>query len=764
MTPPKLGSVDVSATRDLHLEIFSTSIAPGEVAVDKRKLELANELAKQLEGSDLYYDPETVTFAELKDGKTQAVDIIKEATFVRELARADADQDGTLTEAEVQDMLVKYLGAEESSQYDVKKFLGEIEGLMANRYRPIAKNMEAYRSQLKWKPTLDAIKAYNHGLMLEDIRQSQAFLHPNGWSKSMLNIPGFVVAGTQNSFLKGISLFTDVNENSYLPMLPFDEVAFLNAVEGKNERDTALLHLERALSEGHKQGLDWYQDLNLSGLLDYMANKNEEFAESARILQEELPLEKLHDILRQEDPEQIWEDLLTFAAQERPQFMGAFGGGNTNKSVWGGAEEAAWYNLGGLLDDKNFNRLLGNRHNLYFANSVFSMMVAARLTDNDDFNAQLRDEAMDQRKDMMGDGGGFANLIWSTLIFSHERKDWSDVNALDGVGQVFNALFWFWQGPKVYQGLKDLGALRHTLNPHALVGLAAKWLRNSKPWKLNFFGGMGSTATREAIHQFNVGKAWGFWHGKGAMNMDDISRFVDDFEGLASPRYLDGSALSATEIANMERAPAGLFQGSRAEEEGFEVLAEHGRSTAEKIRQAAEAGKFKAYLKEGRISWADFSKALAESKTLSPQEWQALDDGVRLLIKDGEPYATQNLLVERLRERYFSIPGTKKLSARMNKAEKTIGMPLINRSLDTIYRGGHGPVGSAFTRWMFRLAGMEWTQQALLPNTAAQAEKNSEGSEWDALKSFNVYDRDHSMNLRSLPDPTEADPLLEELE
>lgn len=757
MTPPKLDSVDVSATQDLHLEIYSTSLAPGDVAVDKRKAELANELAKQLEGSDLYYDPQAITFAKLVGGETQAIDILKEARFVRELALADEDKDGQLTKAEVQDMLVKHLGADESSRYDVSRFLGDIENLMATRYRPIAQNMQSYRSQLQWKPSLDAVKAYSHGLMLEDIRQSQAFLHPNGWSKSALNIPGFLGAGTYNTFLKGISYLTEVSENSYASMMPFDEVAFQNALEAKNQRDVALIHLERALSEGHRQGTDWYRSLDMAGLLSYMENKNEDFAESARILKEELPLEKLHEILIQEDGQKVWEDLLAFAAQERPQFLSAFGGGNTNKSIWGGAHESHWYNAFGLLDDKNFNRVLGNRHNLYFANSVFSMMVAARLTDNDDFNTQLRQEAMAERKDMMGDGGGFSNLIWSTLIFSHERKDWSDVNALDGVGQVFNALFWIWQGPKIYQGLKDLGALRRTANPSAIFSLGAKWLINSKPWKLDFFGGMGSAATRRAIHQYNVGKAWGFGSSKTPMTLKQIDELAQSVEDLASPRYLDGSSLGAQEIANMERAPAGLFQGSKAEEEGLEVLSEHGRATADKIREAVKSGKFNAYLKEGKISWSQFSKALDEAKVLTDVEWQALDDAVRLIAKDGQPYRSASLLVDRIKERYFSIPGTQGIKAGSDALKKGQG----------VIAGAKIPlteitVGKSFTNWMFRLAMMEWTQQALLPNTAKAAERNSQDTEIEAMKSFNVFDRDHDLNLRQLPDPTQADPLFED--
>ncbi|MDX1386183.1 MAG: hypothetical protein R3257_01240 [bacterium] len=651
MTPPKAKPVDISALSDLHLEIYKNSFKPGDYEVNPRAAALADHLGTQLSGSDLQYDPREMSFYKVVNGETHKVDIYKEANFVQALRDSDTSGDQKIDLEEVKTMMARHLPEDQVGHYDPKSFLRDIEALMEIRYRPIAGNMSTFSADLKWMPTMRAIVAYNRGLLAEDVRQSQAFLHPNNILKSAGNLVGFPFTTAYNAEQKGLSLFTEVKDSDYVPFLIADEVSFHLAEKHYHERDLAVYHFFRALETASKGNYEWYQNQDINGALEYMKTEmGEEFAASAVVLEERLPLAALHNILIQDDTQKVGQDLLEFAKAERPSyqfnlwpfFAFAFGGGNQRRNVFDSAE--------------HFTRLGGGRNNQYFANSTLQMLKEKAFSPDMEANEALRAQADEVQSDMKGNGGGFANQLICPFISGHECRDWGDKELYDGTGHMMNSLYWFTLGwPKVSGAFHDVRATKHFWSPHSMMELGSRWLlrsvfpvRSSRSMSLGQkFGnlphptrGMGHLQTQADIGRFNFAKSWGLGASKPPLNQGAVGEMAEAIESITNGaqatlkqrgewmtagkikvQAMEGK-ISVAEMDALEEAGrhANLLSEGKYFAEDVRMIAEHGEGLAKKFRQLVEAGK----VTQKPVTWEELAKLLAKEGRLTSEEWIVL--------------------------------------------------------------------------------------------------------------------------------------------
>lgn len=765
MTPPKAKPVDISALTNLHLEIYKNSFKPGDYEVNPRAAALADHLNTQLSGSDLQYDPREMTFYQVMDGETHKVDIYKEAQFVQALRDSDTGGDRKIDLEEVKAMMARYLPEDQVGHYDPKSFLRDIEALMEIRYRPIAENMATFSADLKWMPTMRAILAYNRGLLHEDVRQSQAFLHPNNILKSAGNLIGFPFTTAYNAEQKGLSLFTEVKDSDYVPFLIADEISFHLAEKHYHERDLALYHFFRALEVASKGDYEWYKNLDIHGALAFMkSDMGEEFAASAEVLEERLPLVTLHNILLQDDPHQVGQDLLKFADAERPSyqfnlwpfFAFAFGGGNQRRNVFDSVE--------------HFTRLGGGRNNQYFANSTYQMLKEKAFLPNPEDPAggeevliaqqnayeALRAQADEAQKDMKGNNGGFANQLICPFISGHDCRDWGDKELYDGTGHMMNALYWFTLGgPKVSGAFHDIRAVKHFWSPHAMMEVGSRWfLRSMFParssrnlsWGQKFqniphpFRGMGHLQTQADLGRFNFVKSWGLGAGKPPLNQGAVGEMAEAIEkvthgakatlkqrgewmtaGKIKVQAMEGK-ISIAEMDAMEEASHGmdLLSEGKYFAEDVRMIADHGEGLAKKFRQLVEAGK----ISHKPLSWDELAGLLAKEGRLTPEEWIVLG---RMEEQLGRPVLAhyRNSLAE-LTSSLAKASPDKALTWKQLKEVIVKGGKLEAKQLDSL--GRYLLVGKGEARTV-----QEW---ARIVEEPANWARSLEGSPWRQLKAI----------------------------
>src|SRR5262249_13183749 len=141
--------------------------------------------------------------------------------------------------------------------------------------------------------------------------------------------------------------------------------------------------------------------------------------------------------------------LLEFAKAERPGFLG-FGSGNTRH--------------------RHFWNYLGTRNNLYFTRSVLQFLSSKAATQDAGHDKVMRAEARGLRKEMLGDGGGFGNIVsvaltqvtslFGKLYKPTPYRSWSDEARLDVVGRGLDIGLMLYGGGKLWNALGEIRGLR----------------------------------------------------------------------------------------------------------------------------------------------------------------------------------------------------------------------------------------------------------------------------------------------------------------
>jgi hypothetical protein len=337
-----------------------------------------DEQAKMFEGSDIVLDKQSGALKRLVAGQAEAdanaeiVTLEQEVEYVRQLRGADKNSDNHLDKTEISLMLRAALSEEQASQVDPQAFLEAIGVLMKNRYAPISKNVLEFRGALAFRPTLDALEIYNHGLYLDDMLQADAVFSPSRIGKTVTNsllfVPklGIKIFDHDTSVLQGDKWATDRAKSEY------------------SSRQKSLENLKKVIEEGVAKEKPWAVEGDLRGALAELSSGDRENISDRMVAAE------IHDILNIADPKERYLKLKNFAVAERPGFLG-FGGGNA--SGW------------------NFWNISGKHNNLYFAKSALAFLLSKARTGDGEFDNTMRTESRNIRKDMLGgQNAGFNNV------------------------------------------------------------------------------------------------------------------------------------------------------------------------------------------------------------------------------------------------------------------------------------------------------------------------------------------------------------------
>ncbi|HKX13090.1 MAG TPA: hypothetical protein VJP40_08060 [bacterium] len=335
-----------------------------------------DEQAKMFEGSDLVLDKKTGALTRLVTGQAEAngeiTSLEQETEYVNVFRNADADANGELTLAETRLLLQSSLSSEHASQVDPQAFLDSFAVLMEKRYRPISNNVKQFRGALAFRPTLDALEIYSHGLYLDDMLHADAVFSPSRIGKTVTNTALFVPKLAIKIFDHDTSV------------LQGDKWASDRAAGDYASRQKSLQNLKKAIDEGVEKEEPWALEGDLKGALAKLSSGDRENLEDRMVASD------LHRILGLTDPKERYLKLQEFAVRERPGFLG-FGSGNAN----------GW----------NFWNISGKHNNLYFAKSALAFLLSKAATGDGEFDNTMRVDSRNIRKDMMGgENAGFNNI------------------------------------------------------------------------------------------------------------------------------------------------------------------------------------------------------------------------------------------------------------------------------------------------------------------------------------------------------------------
>jgi hypothetical protein len=162
---------------------------------------------------------------------------------------------------------------------------------------------------------------------------------------------------------------------------------------------------------------------------------------------------------------------MEFAKAERPGFLG-FGSGNTRQ--------------------RHFWNYSGSRNNLYFARSVFKFLSSKAATQDGGHDKVMRAEARGLRKGMLGDGGGFGNIVsvaftqvtslFGKLYKPTPYRSWSDEAVLDSVGRSLDIGLMLYGGSKLWNALGEVRGLRRL---QGWRGVGRAWREARREGKFN---------------------------------------------------------------------------------------------------------------------------------------------------------------------------------------------------------------------------------------------------------------------------------------
>lgn len=524
MTPPKINRVDITPLDSLHLE----NLLGMEI----------HRAAEQFRGTDLSLDVESGELQRLlAGGQVETTSLEQESAWIQLIRESDANGDKALDLEETRKILASNLPEEQANAIDPDQFLTSIDHLMKTRYVPLAENMKAFRSDTLFSPTLDAVKLYNDGILMDELGMAHRTFRANGLGKTAVNIVGFLPSLARN-------LWTDS------PALLGDALAEDAAYIRHRERLTAIESLEAVVSKGIQDKAEWAASGDLKAALALV-----EDTDHRAILEEELCALKLHDVLYLQDAKERYNALYDFAIGERPGLLG-YGGGNSR--MHGGWMESAW----------NFS---GRRNNVFFAKTVLRFLAVKSATDDPAFDDELKAKARAAFSDITGDplagfnnlfSVGFTNILSGLQLIDEptEYRDWSDEAAMDGVGRAIDGALIVFASRRAFDFLGNANRLAKATTWGETVNL---WRSNAtlrQPFGGNSLLAAAKAAEQEAKTLGLAGRAGskttvGRWIDRGLSPLTRAKNAASAwlFKGLPS--------LSATQMAQLHSAKSAASGG-----------------------------------------------------------------------------------------------------------------------------------------------------------------------------------------------------------
>jgi len=460
MTPPK--KVDIHSLDSLYLENL--------LGLDP------SEAAQRFKGTDLILDTATDELKRIgPEGNGDVTSLEQEAAWIKtlrdaDLPGADGKKDGYLDVDEVKKLLGT-LPAESSSTIDPEKFLDSIAKLMLERYNPLARNMQGWKAELAFKPTLDALDLYNKGLLSAAYQQAGATIAFNSLTKTAVNIAGFV-----SYPLRRIGGTTEV--------LWGDMWAREAAKQDFDARQAVIEKLKAAIAKGVAANESWAIEGKFEEALKQLDPAD------AELLDDQLAATKLNRILNVDDPKDRYQRMMDFVRGDRPGWS-TFGTGNTSEG---------WFN--------DFWNYTGHRYNIFFARTVARFLGTKAATGDASSDDATHGEARLILADSQGDGGGYWNLaaVGLTAVgcsvgygatFGHvdmsdcvtEYRDWSDEDRMDALGRGIDGAIMVFGGNKFLGRLGEARKLASLRGIFATDGLWGTWKAAMAESKWNWLGG-----------------------------------------------------------------------------------------------------------------------------------------------------------------------------------------------------------------------------------------------------------------------------------
>lgn len=440
-------------------------------------------VAELFQGTDTYLDAKG-NLQVMVDKQTTTRTLEQEAAWVYNIKGADSNGDGFLDLKETRALIDATFSKEEAGKINEEQFLTGIEQTIQRRWARLALNMQKFEGDLNFKPTLDALDTYNDGIYIDEVRQAHSVFPLNGLGKTVGNIFTFPVYNT-------VFRATGNAQENWMLM---DDVAEAGAFKDYYRRKQAMADLREVIQEGlfpkdldekgnpkkdekgnflHKAPEQWALDGKLSEALTKLKEKN---PESYSILSTMIPAQTIHNILTIEDPKERANKLFEFAKGERPGFAGYFGGNATGSiAPWKDSEYKSWW--------KNYT---GRHNNIYFARSVFAFLGNKSATGDVTFDENMKSSANLERKDMLGDGGSFANVSAGVLTNvvcglgtwceTTPFRAWGDEARMDRVGRVIDIGIMAFTTYKGLQFWKEAWAFRRL---KGLRGVGAVYAENA---------------------------------------------------------------------------------------------------------------------------------------------------------------------------------------------------------------------------------------------------------------------------------------------
>lgn len=401
-------------------------------------------------------------------------------------ASGDTNGDGKLDLAEAQAVIDKSPGLQEKGTTP-ELLLKRTARLVAERYEPIDKKFKDHILTIPWYSTFEAVKLASAGVTFAELRDASSSLHPNNMAKWIPNGANMGLALFIKPFLAmgGWGSDTIAEFNDSIPWAYMDNKLSQWAIEEKHRRNIAIEHFADAVDDAIVSYIDgdqsfaWVAAMDwenlkdkedgekqearleaLQGALDYMASEQfamrikekkpdiygetplGDFAESAQVLQEQLPIFELHNIVTQDNPEKVAEDLLTFAEEEFPF---AFGMG------------------GGHMPEWNWRRLGGQLNNTTLAEAIINAVRTQQWSDNPEKQEALRERAEKLYEDLKGKEGDFF--------------EWSEDDELHLPGYALSYAVMGWPMWKAVEIPSDIRKYSHSLSVHAIDHLLVNYAK-----------------------------------------------------------------------------------------------------------------------------------------------------------------------------------------------------------------------------------------------------------------------------------------------
>ncbi len=487
MTPPN--KVDIHSLNSLYLENLQ-DLDP-------------NLVAKRFKGTDLVLDTET---GELKkigpDGTSpELTSIDQENAWIKTLREADgaADgkKDGYIDINEVKKLL-STLPPESSSTIDPEKFLDSIAKLMKDRYDPLAANMNGWKAELAFKPTLDALDLYNKGLLSAATQQAGETIAFNSLTKTTVNIVGFFTYPVRRIGGPTETLWGDMRARE-------------SAKKDYDTRQAVIERLKAAIDKGVAGGESWALQGDFAMALQQLDPAD------AELLNGQLAATKINNLLNLSDPKERYRQMMDFAKADLPGWSG-FGTGNTSEGWFG-----------------DFWNYSGHRYNLFFARTVLRFLGTKAASGDEPSDDAMHSDARQTLSDSQGDGGGYTNLVavgltgigcglgyavslswWTEAVDTNtcitEYRDWSDEDRMDALGRGIDGAIMVFGGSKFLSRLSEGMKLSGYKGVFTAEGVWGTWRAAMAESKWNWLAGgkwaeAASKAEREAELLGLAGKA-----------------------------------------------------------------------------------------------------------------------------------------------------------------------------------------------------------------------------------------------------------------